>query len=113
MRGLHGTVERKIAAIASRQHGVVTRQQLLARGISSRQIERRLRAGSVFRVHRGVYRVGHLAPSDEATYLCAVFAGGTDAVLCGLAAGHLYGITGSRSAPSPEVSARVRRRIAG
>src|SRR5690349_11141644 len=90
MRGLPGTVERKLAAIAHHQHGVVTRQQLLDAGITPRQIDERLYAGTLIRIHRGVYRVGHAAPSIEATYRAAVFAGGREAVLSGAAAAHLY-----------------------
>jgi hypothetical protein len=70
------TVERKLAALARRPHGVVTRRELLRAGISAKQMERRLRAGALFAVFRGVYRVGHTAPSVEAHYLAAVRACG-------------------------------------
>ena len=39
--------------------------------------------------YAGVYRLGHAAPSTEATYLAAVLAAGDGAVLAGRAAGHL------------------------
>ena len=72
MRPLPSTVEQELARIAAEQHGLVTRSQLLAVEISASGIKRRLRKGALLRVHRGVYRVGHRAPSTEASYLAAV-----------------------------------------
>jgi hypothetical protein len=66
------TVEAKLAQLASASHGVVTRAQLLRAGISAAEIVQRLRIGALLPVHRGVYRVGHRAPSLEARYLAAV-----------------------------------------
>jgi predicted transcriptional regulator of viral defense system len=94
-----------VAWIASRQHGVVTRSQLLAAGISARSIEKRLDKGSLIRVHRGVYRVGHVAPSLEADYMAAVLACGERAVLSGRAAARLLGLIRNSPAPAPEVTA--------
>jgi hypothetical protein len=111
MRGLDGTDE-KIARIAWRTHGVVTRVVLLAAGVTSRQIEVRLARGSLIRVYPGVYRVGHAAPSIEAKYMAAVLACGDGALLMGAAAAHLYGLTGSE-APQPTVKTRSHRRIKG
>ena len=48
--------------------------------------------GALLPVHRGVYRVGHRAPSVEARYLAAVLACGEGALLSGRAAAHLYGL---------------------
>jgi very-short-patch-repair endonuclease len=110
--GRESTVERTIARIASRAHGVVTRQQLLTAGVSDDEIRWRLRMGSLHRQHRGVYRVGHVAPSLQARYLAAVLACGADALLSGRAAGHLLGLV-KGSAPGPEVTAPTRRRVPG
>jgi hypothetical protein len=68
------TVEAVLAGLASRQHGVVTRAQLLRAGVTVHEITHRLRFGALLREHRGVYRVGHRAPSLEARYLAAVLA---------------------------------------
>lgn len=108
MRGLDGIV----ASIARRQHGVVARWQLLAAGISERWIDYRLDKGNLIRVFPGVYRVGHAAPSVEATYMAAVLACGDGAVLGGRAAAFLLGLIRG-SAPDPGVYARTKRRIAG
>jgi very-short-patch-repair endonuclease len=112
MCALGRTVEEEVARIASSQHGVVTRAQLLDAGITRREIGWRLRRGGLIRVHRGVYRVGHRAPSIEATYLAAVLAAGEGALLCGRAAAHLLGLV-KGLAPTPEVIALTERRIEG
>ena len=106
------TVERKIARIASRAHGIVTRAELLAAGLSAKEIRHRLDIGALIPVHRGVYRVGHMAPSVEARYMAAIKACGPGAVLSGLAAAWLLGLI-KGPAPAPEVTARSLRRVAG
>jgi predicted transcriptional regulator of viral defense system len=112
MRTLGRTVDRDIARLASRSHGVVTRAELIAVGISPEQIGRRARRGALIRVHRGVYRVGHAAPSPHALYLAAVRACGPDAVLAGIAAAWLWEIV-RRTPPAPEVTAPTERRVPG
>jgi len=102
-----------VARIASRQHGVVTRWQLLAAGISAGSIEKRLGKGSLIRVFPGVYRVGHVAPSLEADYMAAVLACGEGAVLSGRAAARLLGVIRSSPAPRPEVTAPKARHVEG
>jgi Transcriptional regulator, AbiEi antitoxin len=67
---------RTLAQIASSTHGVVTHAQLLAAGFTRAQIKARVRSGALLPEHRGVYRVGHRAPSHEARYLAAVWACG-------------------------------------
>jgi very-short-patch-repair endonuclease len=98
--------------MATRSHGIVDREELLAAGITPKQITGRLRKGVLIREFPGVYRVGHRAPSVEARYLAAVRACGKGAVLSGRAAAHLWGLIKGR-APSPEVTARTKRRIEG
>jgi hypothetical protein len=102
----------KVAGIARRQHGLVTRAQLLDAGLSGKEIRRRLEKGALLPVHRGVYRVGHRAPSIEARYTAAVLACGEGALLCDLAAAHLWGLTRG-TAPPPEVIAPTERRVKG
>jgi hypothetical protein len=90
--GKVSTVEATLAEMAARSHGVVTRAQLLAAGVTSDEIKHRLSLGAVLREHRSVYRVGHRAPGIEARYLAAVWACGDGAVLSGRAAAHLWGL---------------------
>jgi very-short-patch-repair endonuclease len=98
--------------MAGDTHGVVTRQQLLLAGVTRQQISSRLRRGDLLREHPGVYRVGHRAPSLEATYLAAVLAAGDGALLGGRAAAYLWGLVRGM-APRPVVITATERRIEG
>jgi Transcriptional regulator, AbiEi antitoxin/Protein of unknown function (DUF559)/AbiEi antitoxin C-terminal domain len=64
-----------------RQHGVVSRQQLLELGYSSKAIEHRIRQGRLHRIWRGVYAVGRRELSDDGHLMAAVLACGLAAVL--------------------------------
>jgi len=68
------------AWIAGRQHGRITREQLIAAGVDPGRIDRWLADGRLRRVHRGVYAVGHVAPSVDGDYMAAVLAGGAGAM---------------------------------
>ena len=70
------TTDQKIARIAAAAKGNVTRDELLGAAITPEEIRQRLKRGSLLPVFRGVYRVGHAAPSVEADYLAAVKASG-------------------------------------
>jgi very-short-patch-repair endonuclease len=105
-------VERVLDRLGSAAHGVVTRERLLHEGVSLKEIRHRLHIGALIREHRGVYRVGHRAPSVEARYLAAVFASGEGALLCGRAAAYIQGLIKGGS-PPPEVMAPVKRRLRG
>ena len=98
--------------MAGRAHGVVTRVELLTAGLTPEQIRQRTTRGALRVVHRGVYRVGHTAPSVEARYLAAVLACGEGAVLSGRAAAHLWGLL-KGPAPPLEVTAPTERRVKG
>jgi hypothetical protein len=100
-----------VAQLAGRSHGVVTRKQLLAAGLTTDAVRARLENGSLIPVHWGVYRVGHRAPSVEATYLAAVLACGEGAALSGKAAAHLFGLVKEQALP--EVTAPTFRRVRG
>lgn len=77
-----------LAALADRQHGVVSQGQLRDLGLSRMAIDRRRRRKLLRPLHRGVYAVGHLAVGDAARRLAAVLACGPGAVLShGSAAG--------------------------
>lgn len=108
------TVEHRLATIAATSHGVVTREELLAAGITRSQLRRRLATSALLHEHRGVYRVGHRAPSVEAGYLAAVRAGGAGTALSWWAAACLLALLrDARSPPSPEITTPARRRIGG
>jgi very-short-patch-repair endonuclease len=88
----------------------VARRELQAAGVTPEAIRERLRRGALIAVHRGVYRVGHCAPSLEARYMAAVKACGDRAVLSGAAAAHLWRLI-RHPPPQPEVLAPVKRRV--
>jgi len=112
MRDKGRTVERVLARLGTGQHGVVTRAELLAAGVSAAGIGRRVSKGALIPEYRGVYRVGHRAPSREAHYMAAVKACGPGALLCGRAAAHLWGLV-KGSAPPPAVVTPTERRVPG
>jgi very-short-patch-repair endonuclease len=79
-----------IADLAARQHGVVSRRQLLAAGMGSRAVERRIESGRLHPLHRGVYAVGHRAVSERGWWMAATLA--TGGVISHRSAGALWGI---------------------
>jgi very-short-patch-repair endonuclease/predicted transcriptional regulator of viral defense system len=97
-----------IAALAARQHGVVTRSQLRRLGLGRGAVEHRLDAGRLIRVHRGVYAVGHLPRTRHASWMAAVLACGDRALLSHCSAAALWGVRAWAPA-RPEVTTRAQR----
>lgn len=81
MVGKSATADSAIGRIARAQHGIVTTPQLLAAGLTSAAISKRVSAGRLYRVHQGVYSVGHEVLNHEARWMAAVLACGRGAVL--------------------------------
>jgi very-short-patch-repair endonuclease len=75
-----------------RQHGVVTRADLLALGFGARSIEHRVASGRLYLVARGIYAVGRRELSPEGRWMAAVLSCGEGAVLSHLSAAKLWGI---------------------
>lgn len=73
-----GAKAEAIAAIAGRQHGVVSVRQLREAGLDKHAVRHRARTGSLHAIHRGVYAVGHPGISDEGRRMAAVLAVGWD-----------------------------------
>jgi Transcriptional regulator, AbiEi antitoxin/Protein of unknown function (DUF559) len=90
MREELSTADARIASGATRQHGIVTREQLAAVGIDKSGVTRRVAAGRLHRLHRGVYAVGHLSLSWRGRWLAAVLAAGDGAVLSHASAAALW-----------------------
>jgi very-short-patch-repair endonuclease len=84
--------ESALAELGERQHGVVSRRQLLGLGFSGREIERRIECRRLHLLHRGVYAVGHRAIPREGRWLAAVLASGEGAVLSHWSAAALWNI---------------------
>jgi len=84
--------DQRLARIAERQHGLVSRRQLVAIGLSSKAVTRRVEKGRLHRIHLGIYAVGHLERTSEARWMAAVMACGSGAVLSHLDAAALWNI---------------------
>jgi Transcriptional regulator, AbiEi antitoxin/Protein of unknown function (DUF559) len=73
------------------QHGVVSREQLLGLGLTSKAIKHRVRSGRLHPVFRGVYAVGRAQLSQEGHWIAAVLACGPGAALSHRSAAALWG----------------------
>ncbi|MBA3746232.1 MAG: type IV toxin-antitoxin system AbiEi family antitoxin domain-containing protein [Solirubrobacterales bacterium] len=81
-----------VAEKAARQHGRIHVRQLAACGLDDAAIARRVKNGTLHRVHVGVYAVGHAGGSLHARFMAAVLAAGSGAVLSHWAAAVLWGL---------------------
>jgi hypothetical protein len=87
------SLDSRIAGIADRQHGNVTREQLLDLGLSNNAIAHRLKLGRLYRVYRGVYGVGRPPKAAIDHAHAAVLACGLGAALSCYSALSLWGLT--------------------
>ncbi len=81
---------RRLWALSARQHGVVTRRQLLAAGLTSNAIVHRVRTGRLHPLGHGVYAVGRPQISREGRWMAALLACGAGAVLSHATAAALW-----------------------
>lgn len=81
-----------VAALAAGQHGVVSTAQLLSCGLTKDAIYKRVRAGLLHPVLRGVYAVGHAGLTDHGRDMAAVLACGPGALLSHGCAAALWGL---------------------
>ncbi|HEY7151080.1 MAG TPA: type IV toxin-antitoxin system AbiEi family antitoxin domain-containing protein [Solirubrobacterales bacterium] len=70
-----------VTRLAERQWGIVSRPQLLRCGLSEARIGRWTEDGRLFRVHRGVYALGHRPLSPESHLAAALLHAGPGAAL--------------------------------
>lgn len=85
-------VDRKIGEIATSHGGPVSLDQLRAAGLDRSGASRRNSRGSLHRIHRGVYLVGHRAISPTARLRAAALACGDGAVISHGTAAALWGL---------------------
>src|SRR5437868_3635138 len=74
-------VARVIADLSTQQHGAVARRQLLAAGLSSKQVEGAYNKGLLIRERQGVYRAAATPPTTRGALMAAVLAAGTAATV--------------------------------
>jgi Transcriptional regulator, AbiEi antitoxin/Protein of unknown function (DUF559) len=75
-----------IAAIAGRQHGVITTAQLVRAGLGTSAISKRAANGRLHRKYKGVYAVGQPRLSHEGGWMAAILACGPGSYLASLTA---------------------------
>ncbi len=98
--GPRQAMERKLARLAGRFHGIVDDAQLRSLGITRSSVRRRLQTGKLIRKYPGVYAVGHTNLTIKGLWLAAVRACGEGAVLSHWDAAVLHGLlrSGARRA---------------
>jgi Transcriptional regulator, AbiEi antitoxin len=104
--------DHRIASLAAKNSGHVTRKQLLGLGLTRNEITKRVRKGILIPVFQGVYAVGHPRPEPIARAAAAVLAGGDHAVLSYFSAAALWGMT-TNWPRIPELTVPARRRPSG
>lgn len=81
-----------MATLAARQHGVVSRRQMRALGLSNAAISRAAAAGRLHPAFRGVYATGHPNLNERGRLMAAALACGNGAVISHRSAGALLGL---------------------
>ena len=88
----------RLARLADAQHGAVSLSQLTTLGLSARAVQKRVAAGRLHRVHRGVYAVGRAGLDARGRRMAAVLACGPGAVISHRTAADELGISPRASA---------------
>jgi len=97
----------RLATLAARQYGVVSREQLLDLGYSEDMIERAVAAGRLHQWHRRVFAVGHQDLSPHGFCMAAVLFRGEGALVSHQSAAWLWGLERKLEVP---VHVSLRRR---
>jgi very-short-patch-repair endonuclease len=79
-------------ALTEVQHGVIARRQLMELGLHPQAIKRRIRAGVLHPIMRGIYAVGRPQLTRHGYWMAAVLSCGPSAVLSHESAAALWGI---------------------
>jgi very-short-patch-repair endonuclease len=89
-----GRADRSRAAwdLARRQHGVLTRRDLLALGFSAKGIKHRVGSGRLHAISSGIYAVGRPELTPYGRWMAAVLACGDEAMLSHRSAADLWGL---------------------
>ena len=89
---MHPPVDTDLAALARRQHGMITYRQLRSLGLSHQMVKGWLRRGRIVRVHHGVFALGYVPKARESAWSAAVLECGEGALLSHFSAAALHGI---------------------
>src|SRR4051794_32205039 len=87
--------ERRVAAMAAENHGVLLRDWLLSAGVTPHEIKRRLRQGAWVVLHQGVYGVAGAPVTWQQRLHAAELAAGHDAAVSHRGAIAWWGLDGA------------------
>jgi len=110
-RGRLAKRERELAALADRQHGVISRRQLRDAGLGSRTIRRRIEAGRLHPLYRDIFILGRKGISERGEWQGAVLVGGDEALLSHRSAAALWGL--ASHSPPVEITTPSARPVPG
>lgn len=105
-----GRTHQELAALAKRQHGVVSIGQLEKLGYSRYSVSRAAHSGRLHRLYLGVYSIGHVRLSWEGRCLAAVLACGDKAVASHFSAAWIWGLLSTRPGTIHVTTPKRRRR---
>ena len=105
-----GDLDRRLAAVAARQHSIITLGDVIDAGGKQRHATTRAASGRWDRLSRGVFRVAGVPLTYEAEVLAAVLAAGPGAVASHLCAARLLGIGFAKAGPEVTIPRGRRHR---
>ena len=103
--------ERRIVRLATKQHGLVTRTQLVALGLHVDAVQRRIAGARLHPIHAGVYALGRPELTENGRFMAAVLACGPRATLSHGSAARHWRLLNHQG--KPDVIAPTRRRRSG
>lgn len=104
--------ERRVIQLAARQFGVMSWQDLVAARISRAWLVRRLRIGELSQIHRGVFKFGAQACTQDQLDMAALLRAGEGAALSHFSAARKLGLDAPRE-PSVHVTIPLSREALG
>jgi very-short-patch-repair endonuclease len=108
-----GAIDKAIAALAGRQHGYVSRAQLLKLGLTPKAVLWRVQTGWLIQVYAGVYAVGYVQRTPVARAHAVVLACGERSALSHASAASLWGFNKHWDEPFEVTVASSHRRRKG
>ncbi|MGH2882224.1 MAG: hypothetical protein ACRDPA_05900, partial [Solirubrobacteraceae bacterium] len=103
-------IEQAIAVLAGRQHGYISRAQLIAIGLGRAAIDYRVQTRRLIPVHAGVYALGYVNRTPVARAMAAVLACGEQAALSHGSAAALWGFARHWDMPFEVTAPAMRKR---
>lgn len=94
----------KLVSLAASQHGLLTRAQAIAAGMSATSVKTRVRSGRWERRARGVYAIAGSPKTRAQEILLACLASGPEAMATSYTAAELHGLTGIFTGGKPIVA---------